>query len=153
MCRYHPGLVCRQGAAGQAATPGTEPVSCLSFTLARHLLPTAQVQCAKPPVGPGGVSPDDHLLLFPLLLPTRPPRLKDHPLSLCQSPLALREPGLWSLQEKGNDSEPALSALCIFLGPGRVILPPPQPYAPLTPTLHKGRVLLQTLSGAPSLPD
>lgn len=55
---------------GEQTTPGTELVSwtgCLSFTLTRRLLPTAQVQRAKLPMGPDVVGPDHHLLPLPLL--------------------------------------------------------------------------------------
>lgn len=52
----------------------------------------------------------------PYSLP-RAPRLESPSFSVLEPP-ALLEPGFWSLQ-KGNDSEPALSALCIFLGPGK----------------------------------
>lgn len=75
MRRNCSGLVCRRvgGWAGRppprqspSAGPGAFP------SLARRSLPTARAQRAKPPMRPGGVSPDDHLL---------PPRLHSLPSS------------------------------------------------------------------------
>lgn len=142
MCRYHAGLVCRQ-AGGRLGIPGTEPASCLSFTLPSRWLPTAQVQCAKPPWGQAGSalvppssSPSPHSL-------PRAPHLKS-PSSSVFEPPALLSPGFWSLQEKGNGPKPALSALCIFLGAGKgpPLSPMPSSLLPYTGTLSGSRPCL-----------
>lgn len=67
------------GQLGAQATPRQSPAAGPGAfpSLARRLLPTAQVQCAKPPMRPGGVSPDDHLLPPPLYsLPSSSPSEK-----------------------------------------------------------------------------